>query len=140
MPALRERKTDIPLLIRYFVQKFSRSMKKQIDRIPTETMHTLEGWDWPGNIRELGNFIERLVILTEGSVLCAPLGELIGPLHSPRDGTIQTLERDHIVRALRETSGVIGGMDGAAVRLGIKRTTLQSIIRRLHIRSEEYAK
>jgi formate hydrogenlyase transcriptional activator len=140
MPALRERKTDIPLLVRYFVQKFSRSMKKQIDRIPTETMHTLEGWDWPGNIRELGNFIERLVILTEGSVLCAPLGELIGPLHSPRDGTIQTLERDHIVRALRETAGVIGGMDGAAVRLGIKRTTLQSIIRRLHIRSEEYAK
>jgi formate hydrogenlyase transcriptional activator len=140
MPALRERKTDIPLLVRYFVQTFSKRMNKKIDRIPTETMDTLEGWDWPGNIRELGNFIERSVILTDGSVLRAPLSELTRPSNNPHDGTIRSLERDLIVRTLRGTAGAIGGTEGAAARLGIKRTTLQSIIMRLHITSEEYAK
>jgi hypothetical protein len=88
-------------------QKFSRSMKKQLDRIPTENMHPLEGWDWPGNIRELGNFVERLIMLTEGSVLCAPLDELIGPLHARWYDSDPG--RDHIVHALGETAGVFGG-------------------------------
>ncbi len=140
MPALRERKTDIPLLVRHFVQKFSKSMDKKIDRIPTETMHALEGWDWPGNIRELANFIERSVILTDGSVLRAPLSELTRPSNNPREGTIRTLERDLIVRTLRETAGVIGGTEGAAARLGVKRTTLQSMIMRLNITRDEYEK
>jgi formate hydrogenlyase transcriptional activator len=140
MPALRERKTDIPLLVRHFVQRFSQSMSKGIDRIPTETIDTMEGWDWPGNIRELANFIERSVILSDGPVLCAPLGELAGPSNNPHDCTMRTLERDHIIRALRETGGVVGGTEGAAIRLGIKRTTLQSIIIRLQITREDYAK
>jgi formate hydrogenlyase transcriptional activator len=138
MPSLRERKADIPLLVHYFVQKFSQKMKKEIERIPTETMQALEACDWMGNIRELENFLERSVILTEGSVLHAPLGELDGPTNG-LDGTLLALERDHIVRVLRETGGVIAGTHGAAIRLGMKRTTLQSMIIRLHISRHEYA-
>jgi len=137
MPALRERKTDIPLLVRYFVQKFSQRMKKQIESIPTEAMQAMEACDWQGNIRELENFIERSVILTDGPVLRAPLGELTGPSKSP-DGTLLALERNHIVRVLRETGGVIAGTYGAALRLGIKRTTLQSMITRFDISREEW--
>jgi formate hydrogenlyase transcriptional activator len=137
MPALRERKTDIPLLVRYFVQKFSQRMKKQIESIPTEAMQAMEACDWQGNIRELENFIERSVILTDGPVLRAPLGELTGPSKSP-DGTLLALERNHIVRVLRETGGVIAGTYGAAIRLGIKRTTLQSMITRFDISREEW--
>ncbi len=136
MPALRERKTDIPLLVRHFVQKFSQAMKKQIERVPTEAMLAMEACDWRGNIRELENFIERSVILTDGPVLRAPLGELAGHSKSP-DGTLLALERDHIVRVLRETGGVIAGAYGAATRLGIKRTTLQSMITRFDISREE---
>ncbi len=139
MPALRERRGDIPLLVRYFVQKFSQSMNKQIGRIPTEAMQALESWPWPGNIRELENFIERSVILTEGPVLRAPLGELVEPANKPdSDNTLLGLERDLIVRILRETGGVIAGAHGAAIRLGVKRTTLQSMILRFHIARDEY--
>jgi formate hydrogenlyase transcriptional activator len=140
MPALRERGKDIPLLVRYFVQKFARRMNKQIETIPTETMHALSGWEWPGNVRELENFIERSVILSDGPVLNVPLAELrpTGYESSRLDGTLESLERDHIVRVLRETGGVIAGSHGAAARLGMKRTTLQSRMLKLGISRDEY--
>ncbi len=139
MPALRERRPDIPLLVRYFVQKFANRMDKQITKIPAETMKALTSWSWPGNVRELENFLERSVILTEGPELNVPLAEL-GPSReeSSDDGTLESLERDHIVRVLRQTHGVIGGASGAAARLGLKRTTLQSMILRMGIAREEY--
>ncbi len=106
MPSLRERRQDIPLLVRYFVQKFSRRMNKQIDTVPSATMDALMNWDWPGNVRELENFVERSVILTEGSVLRAPLAELRPDYEeggAPSENTLQTTEREHIIRVLRET-------------------------------------
>jgi formate hydrogenlyase transcriptional activator len=140
MPALRERKTDIPQLVRYFVHKFVRRMNKQIETIPRETMAALVSWEWPGNVRELENFIERSVILSEGSLLNVPLAELRPPAHETpvSDSTLESLERYHIVRVLCETSGVIAGPRGAAVRLGLKRTTLQSKIQKMGISREEY--
>ncbi len=140
MPLLRERGKDIPLLVRYFVQKFARRMGKQIETIPTETMRALSGWQWPGNVRELENFIERSVILSEGPVLNAPLAELRPPGYEsgPEDTSLQSFERDHIIRVLRETGGVIAGSHGAAVRLGMKRTTLQSRMLKLGIERSDY--
>jgi len=139
VPALREREEDIPLLVRYFVQKFSRRMNKQIESIPTEAIRALEHWAWPGNVRELENFMERSVILSEGKVLHVPLAELRSRhAHLSPEGTLLSIEREHIVRILHETSGVIAGPQGAAARLGMKRTTLQSMINRLGITSEEY--
>jgi formate hydrogenlyase transcriptional activator len=139
MPPLRDRGKDIPLLVRYFVQKFSRMMKKQIETIPTETMNALARWEWPGNVRELENFIERSVILTEGSTLNVPLSELkpvsAGAAH---DATLESLEREHILRVLRESGGVIAGLRGAAARLGMKRTTLQSRMQRMGITRADY--
>lgn len=139
VPTLRERSRDIPLLVRYFVHKFSKRMNKKIETIPAEAMRILEGWQWPGNVRELENFIERSVILSEGSSLSAPLAELI-PMRegSTRGTTLEDLEREHILRILRETGGVIAGIHGAASRLGMKRTTLQSRIQRLGITRAEY--
>jgi formate hydrogenlyase transcriptional activator len=139
MPALRERTRDIPLLVRYFVQTFARRMNKQIETITTETMNAFIAWDWPGNVRELENFIERSVILSRGSVLNAPLTELKHiHAYNGSDRTLENLERQHIIRTLRETGGVIAGMNGAAVRLGLKRTTLQSRIQRMGISRKEY--
>ena len=139
IPPLRERADDIPLLVRYFVHKFSARMGKLIDSIPSETMHALCSWHWPGNVRELENFIERSVILTNGSVLRAPLAELAALTEeNENDGTLEHLEREYIIRALRETGGVIAGNRGAAARLGLKRTTLQSRIQRMGISREEY--
>jgi formate hydrogenlyase transcriptional activator len=139
MPPLRDRRTDIPLLVRYFVQKFARRMSKPIDTIPTQTMQALVSWEWPGNVRELENFIERSVILSEGSVLRVPLAELTPSFdEDSSDGTLEGLERQHILRVLRETGGVIAGSRGAAVRLGLKRTTLQSRILKLGISRQEY--
>jgi formate hydrogenlyase transcriptional activator len=138
MPTLRERSRDIPLLVRYFVQKFSRRMNKRIETIPVEAMRALEGWQWPGNVRELENFIERSVILSEGSSLTAPLAELSATEGTKRGATLEDLEREHILRVLRETGGVIAGVHGAAARLGMKRTTLQSRIQRLGITRAEY--
>ena len=139
MPALRERRTDIPLLVRHFVLKFANRMARHINKIPAETMRALTNWTWPGNVRELENFVERSVILTDGPELVVPVAEL-GP-SSPtnsNEGTLESLERDHIVRVLRQTHGVIGGASGAATRLGLKRTTLQSMILRMGIAREEY--
>jgi formate hydrogenlyase transcriptional activator len=139
MPALREREGDIPLLVRYFVQKLARRMNKPIETIPTATMNALVGWKWPGNVRELENFIERSVILSEGKVLHAPLAELRPSTESSLvNGTLESLERQHIIRVLRETGGLIAGARGAAAKLGLKRTTLQSRILKLGISHEEY--
>jgi len=138
IPPLRERADDIPLLVRYFVHKFASRMGKVIDSIPSETMQALSIWHWPGNVRELENFIERSVILTDGSVLRAPLAELNTFNEGENGGTLQHLEREYIIRALRETGGVIAGNRGAAARLGLKRTTLQSRIQRMGISREEY--
>ncbi|HLB87847.1 MAG TPA: sigma 54-interacting transcriptional regulator [Terriglobales bacterium] len=140
MPPLRERRRDIPLLVRYFVQKFGRRMNKQIDTIPSETMEALMNWGWPGNVRELENFVERSVILTEGSVLRVPLAELRPDYEggAQTEGTLQTTEREHIIRVLRETRGVLAGPKGAAARLGLKRTTLQSKMQKLGITRKDY--
>ncbi|MGA9902817.1 MAG: helix-turn-helix domain-containing protein, partial [Terriglobales bacterium] len=128
---------DIRLLVEHFVQKFSRRMNRSITSIPKKTMDALMGWEWPGNVRELENFVERSVILTQGSVLVSPLGEL-RPMSTTEsensaDERLETAEREHILRALRESHGQIGGLRGAAKRLGLKRTTLQSKLKHLGI-------
>jgi formate hydrogenlyase transcriptional activator len=139
MPALSDRRTDIPVLVRHFVQKFARRMNKQIETIPTSTMNALVNWEWPGNVRELENLMERSVILSEKQVLNVPLAELAGNQEiADTDGTLESLERQYIIRVLRETNGVIAGPHGAAVRLGMKRTTLQSRILKMGISREEY--
>ncbi|HXZ40434.1 MAG TPA: sigma 54-interacting transcriptional regulator [Terriglobales bacterium] len=139
MPPLRERSKDIPLLVRYFVQKFAKRMNRRIETIPAEAMHALQSWAWPGNVRELENFIERSVILSQGPTLSVPLAELQAEHHSAQqDSTLESLEREHILRVLRETGGVIAGLHGAAARLGMKRTTLQSRMQKLGITREEY--
>ena len=140
LPPLRERHEDIPLLVRYFVQKFARRMAKKIDAIPVDAMEALERWHWPGNIRELENFLERSVILTEGASLRVPVGELCnlnadGNRSIP--GTLEELERHYILQVLRQVGGVISGPDGAAAKLGMKRTTLQSKMLRLGISKED---
>ena len=139
VPTLRERSRDISLLVRYFVQKFSKRLNKRIETIPAEAMRALETWQWPGNVRELENFIERSVILSEGSSLNVPLAELNSGNETGRHGaTLEDMEREQILRVLRETGGVIAGVHGAAARLGMKRTTLQSRIQRLGITRTEF--
>jgi PAS domain S-box-containing protein len=135
VPPLRERREDIRLLVEHFVQKFSRRMNKSITSVPKKTMDALLGWEWPGNVRELENFIERSVILTQGSVLVAPLSEMesASTEETVVDETLEATERAHILRALRESRGKIGGVCGAAMRLGLKRTTLQSKLKHLGI-------
>jgi PAS domain S-box-containing protein len=136
LPPLRERREDIRLLLEYFVQECARRMNKSITSIPKRTVDALMGWEWPGNVRELENFIERSVILTHGSVLVAPLSEL-KPMTATKgevvDESLGAAERDHILCALRESHGQIGGRRGAAMRLGLKRTTLQSKLKQLGI-------
>jgi formate hydrogenlyase transcriptional activator len=134
IPPLRERPEDIPLLVRYFTQKYGRRMQKQIESIPGAALRKLSSWHWPGNIRELENFIERSVILTRGTALQAPIGELShNGRYEPVMGTHEANERDEIVRILKVTSGRVGGRDGAAVRMGIKRTTLISRMKKLGV-------
>jgi formate hydrogenlyase transcriptional activator len=134
IPPLRERPEDIPLMVRYFTQKYGRRMQKQIESIPAEAMRKLSSWHWPGNIRELENFIERSVILTRGTVLQAPIGELShNGRHAPVMGMREADERDEIVRVLKVTNGRVGGPDGAAARMDIKRTTLISRLKKLGI-------
>jgi len=138
LPALRERREDIPKLVSYFVQKFAARMNKKIETIPSRAMSALMQWDWPGNVRELENFIERSVILSNGPVLRVPLGELrVAPESSP-EGTLAVREREEIIRALREADGMISGPRGAAARLGLKRTTLQSKLQRLGISPRQF--
>jgi PAS domain S-box-containing protein len=140
IPPLRERREDIPLLVRYFVSKHSRRLNRHIETIPPDIMKALTRWDWPGNIRELENFIERAVILSSGPALRAPLAELEMPSSAPppEDATLKSTEREHILRVLRETKGVIAGTSGAAARLGLKRTTLNSKLKKLNIHRDDY--
>jgi transcriptional regulator with GAF, ATPase, and Fis domain len=164
IPPLRERKEDIALLASYFVQKFSKQMQKKVEAVPTVVMKGLMAWDWPGNIRELENFIERAVIVTRGNSLEAPIGELrkTNPDkaehavfeqddHIPRGSTdwrnvkngvaeeYASRQRDEIVRVLSACKGRVGGADGAAARLGINRTTLLSRMKKFGIHAKKYA-
>jgi formate hydrogenlyase transcriptional activator len=135
VPPLRERRDDIPLLVRYFVQQFARRADKRIETIRAETMEALTRWPWPGNIRELQNVIERAVILSSGSHLEVPLSEFKSQETTGAAvvGSLATVEKEHIERAIREARGVIGGPLGAAAILGMKRTTLQAKMRKLGI-------
>jgi formate hydrogenlyase transcriptional activator len=134
IPPLRERPEDIPLLIRYFTQKYGRLMNKKIESIPAAAMRKLSSWHWPGNIRELENFIERSVILTHGAALQAPIAELTNNGRTtPVIGTREASERDEIVRILKTTNGRVAGTEGAAARMGLKRTTLIARMKKLGV-------
>ena len=163
IPSLRERKEDIPLLVSYFVQKFAKQMQKQIESVPSAVMKRLTAWEWPGNIRELENFIERAVILTRGKALEVPLTELrktetemavdavvnkkraarkafsSGPDINAGAEEYERKQREEIVQALTACKGRVGGTDGAAIRLGISRTTLIYRMRRLGIYAKLYS-
>jgi formate hydrogenlyase transcriptional activator len=162
IPPLRERKEDIPQLVSYFVQKFAKQMQKKIEAISPALMRGLVAWEWPGNIRELENFIERAVIITRGKSLEAPLGELRRtntvelphPDHEASqvgDGTnsrsdktsiadeYEIKQRDEIIRALTACKGRVGGADGAATRLGMHRTTFVSRMKKYRIYAKQYA-
>jgi formate hydrogenlyase transcriptional activator len=142
-PPLRERIEDIPLLVRYFAQKLSRRMNKRIETIPNDAMDAMMRYWWPGNIRELENFVERAVILSKGTTLEAPVWELARESAPPAlatrsepatlPTTMEDAEREHILAALRDTNWTIAGPAGAAARLGMKRTTLQSRMKKLRI-------
>jgi formate hydrogenlyase transcriptional activator len=149
VPALRERKDDIPLLVRHFVKEFSRRNQRVIDTIPSETMQALIRYHWPGNIRELQNVIERAVLISKSPILNVSLAELkpepnsvpspspVSPRSAPQENLqdmVEWTERNQILRALEETNGVVSGPNGAAARLGVKRSTLQHKMRRLGIR------
>jgi len=140
---LRERAADIPIIVRHFVSRHARRMGKNIETIPPEAMAALVAWKWPGNIRELENFLERAVILSRGPQLHVPLAEIEAMEEEEENAgadtpTLHAAERDHIVRALREARGIIGGPSGAAERLGLKRTTLNSKIKKLGIERSDY--
>jgi formate hydrogenlyase transcriptional activator len=138
-PPLRDRIEDVPLLVRYFAQKLSRRMNKRIETVPQETLDAMMRYHWPGNIRELENFVERAVILTRGASLEAPVSELergsarVDAAPAAVTATMEAAEREHILNVLRSTDWRIGGSDGAAHRLGMKRTTLQSRMKKLGI-------
>ena len=135
IPPLRERREDIPPLVRYFVQRYAKRLRRRVESIPRETMDALTRWHWPGNVRELQNVVERAVILSDGPSLRVSLSELgsstAGSPHVPI--TLEDAERAHILDTLEGTGWVIGGPGGAAMRLGVKRTTLVSTMRRLGI-------
>jgi len=141
IPPLRERPEDIPLLVRYFAQKYGRRMEKQIESIPAAAMRKLSAWHWPGNVRELENFIERSVILTHGSALQVPVGELSGngTPSAAVAATHDSEERSEILRILKETRGRVAGPDGAAAKMGLKRTTLISRMKKLGIDARAHA-
>ena len=146
---MRERKEDIPLLVRHFVKEFSRRNQRVIDTIPSETMQALIRYHWPGNIRELQNVIERAVIVSRGPVLNVAIAELTPDVSSPPapivasaksasheslQEMLEETERNQILRALEDANGVVAGPNGAAARLGVKRSTLQLRMQRLGIR------
>jgi formate hydrogenlyase transcriptional activator len=139
IPPLRERREDIPVLVRHFAQQYGRRMKKSIEKIAAKAMDALWQYDWPGNVRELENFIERAVILSRGSELELPLSELSARSKPPTvisaDNfiTLAEAEREHILRTLKDTHWAVGGSTGAAARLGTKRTTLQYRMKKLGI-------
>ena len=130
-PPLRDRPEDIPMLARHFTKKYAAKMDRQIEKIPSETMRALVSWHWPGNIRELENFIERAVILSRGPSLRAPLAEIRQEAsEAGGSATLEQVEREHIIRVLRESGGVV---TTAATRLGLHRTTLNAMMRKLGI-------
>ncbi len=134
IPPLRERPEDIPLLVRYFSQRYARRMQKQIECIPAAAMRKLTRWHWPGNVRELQNLVERAVILTRSSTLAISvpeLGNVNATSPARRAGSVD--EQDRIVRVLKETKGQVGGLKGAAARLGLKRTTLLARMKKMGI-------
>jgi transcriptional regulator with GAF, ATPase, and Fis domain len=135
LPPLRERVQDIPALTAFFVAKFATCLEKPIDAIPDEVMAVLKAHDWPGNIRELQNFIERAVLFSPGSVLRLPLGLKPAVKQSPESAarTLADADREHILETLMQTDWLIGGQDGAANRLGLPRTTLIYKMRKLGI-------
>jgi formate hydrogenlyase transcriptional activator len=134
LPPLRERREDIPALVEHFVAIYTHRMGKQIDQISPETMSELTSYSWPGNIRELQNFIERSVILTSGNVLRPPLSTLESPAEMDCQAvTLEEAERDHILKTLEQTRWVVAGPSGAAARLGIKRSTLYFRMQKLGI-------
>jgi len=135
VPPLRERAEDVPMLVRHFAQKFAQRMKKRIETIPSESMRALQNYAWPGNVRELENFVERAVILSSNSDLFVPIAELKRPSSTPNGSvvTLEDAEREHILKALRDAQWTIGGPAGAAAKLGMKRTTLQSKMQKLGI-------
>jgi len=136
VPPLRERREDIHLLVRHFVDEYARRMNRRIETIPPQAMEALRSYSWPGNVRELQNFIERAVILSPGSALRPPLAELkqvAVRTPSAEISTLEEMEREHVLRAIRASNWVIGGPTGAAARLGMKRTTLAYRIRKLNI-------
>jgi len=136
IPPLRCRRQDIPSLVGHFVSTYALRMNKNIDKIPSEAMDALLDYDWPGNVRELQNFVERSVILTTGCVLNAPVSELLNKRSTARPVTMKECERDHILRAVRESNWVIAGPNGAASRLGLKRSTLMYRMRKLAITND----
>jgi len=144
IPPLRERKEDIPLLARHFLEKYARRMNRRVDSIPAVAMDAMSEYQWPGNVRELENFIERSVILSPASELQPPLAELAQQrnfsttLSQRSPATRKEAEREHILRALRDSNWRIGGSTGAAARLGMKRTTLGSLVKRLGIDRSSY--
>src|SRR5262249_54795963 len=136
LPPLRERRDDVPRLVRHFTQQFARRMGRRIESIPSEVMEALVRYPWPGNVRELQNIIERAVILSPGSLLQVPLGDLQpaatqAPVPAPEAVTLADAEREHILGTLRETGWVLGGPAGAAARLGMARSTLQWKMKKL---------
>jgi formate hydrogenlyase transcriptional activator len=136
IPPLRDRREDIPFIVRHFVDKYSHRMNRQIETISPRAMAVLKEYAWPGNVRELQNFIERAVILSSGTSLRAPLEELRQEtVQTSRShlSTLEQMEREHVLRALKESNWVTGGAKGAAAKLGMKRTTLAYRIRKLRI-------
>jgi formate hydrogenlyase transcriptional activator len=138
LPPLRDRREDIPSLVNHFLRKVSRHLGKSIDQIPDGVMEILKAHHWPGNIRELQNFVERSVIVTQGRVLSPRTTELKLLMQAAMSAPSQTLsdaERTHILGILKETNWTVGGRDGAAARLGVPRTTLISRMQKLGISS-----
>jgi formate hydrogenlyase transcriptional activator len=134
VPPLRERRQDIPLLARYFIRKYAQRMNRKIDTIPSSTMDILTRHDWPGNVRELQNVIERSVVLSQGPVFELAIPEMVAaPTAAPSRPRVAAVEREHILKALKDANGIISGPGGAAERLGLKRTTLQSRMKKLGI-------
>jgi PAS domain S-box-containing protein len=138
VPLLRERREDIPSLVEHFVQRFGGRMNRAITSIPKKTMETLARWNWPGNVRELENFIERSVILSHGSVLAAPINELMVVRDEGSGDSLKAREREHILRALEQSRGQLSGPRGAAARLGLPRSTLQWKLKQMGIDYQQY--
>jgi formate hydrogenlyase transcriptional activator len=143
LPPLRDRRADIPALVRHFAEKHAQRLNRRFSGIPSSTIETLSRWDWPGNIRELENLIERAIIVSGNGPLTVPAADLQprgAALSRPAESRdkLAELEREAILAALRASGGIISGSDGAAARLGVKRTTLQSRIRKLGIRRQSF--